>query len=57
MAEVGGAGAESGSELALLRMLSSPSVMPVTGSVIGVDPPWSQDLIWATVGRVPNRDW
>ena len=32
-------------------MLSSPSVMPVTGSLIGVDRLWSHDLIWATVGK------
>ena len=47
----------SGIRLAALGMLSSPIVMPVTGSFIGLDPCWSQDLIWATVGREPNRDW
>ena len=30
--------------------------MPVTGSWTGVADFWIQLLIWATVGRVPNRD-
>jgi len=40
-----------------LRTLSSPSVIPVAGSWIGVAPCCSQVLIWAIVGSVPNRDW
>ena len=41
----GRTGAGMGISAAALRMLSSPSVMPVTGSWIGVAPCWSQVLI------------